>query len=218
MTPLMTARIGATVQNAFVVATNANGTAPGRSRINWPWGRIEVHEDRLDLKLVFSSFSIPLDDVERIERHMVFLVRMCASTTGVRASRPTWPSGAGTSCPDSRARPANIACACRWRPEFCRGGRASSVAATRRMPAAAIGPQARGSSRWSSSGPEGRRKRGNRNSQRPINGGQFTLRAAGAGLGLAHEARESRLAVATPAQRGRVVPSPVPSTMSLPRP
>ena len=88
--PLFTARIGALVQKAFVIATNTNGTAPGRYRINWPWGRMAVYRDRIDLKVFFSEFSIPIEDVERIERHMLFLVRIHHKSDEVPAYVAIW--------------------------------------------------------------------------------------------------------------------------------
>ena len=76
MNPLTTARVGGILQKAFVVMTGYNGMAPGRYKISWPWGKLELYPDRVGLRIAFSQFDIPLKDIERVERHFLFMVRI----------------------------------------------------------------------------------------------------------------------------------------------
>ncbi|MFT7677103.1 MAG: hypothetical protein ACI8QC_001080 [Planctomycetota bacterium] len=76
MKALYTARIGGVAQDAFFVVTNQNGGAPGRTKINWPFGTLRLYPDRITFRLIFGEFELPLEDITSIERHMLVQVRI----------------------------------------------------------------------------------------------------------------------------------------------
>ncbi len=76
MRPLLSARIGGVAQKALVIVTRQNGSAPGKWSINWPWGKLELFTDHLEIKMLLNSFNLPLDSIQKIERHLFFQVRV----------------------------------------------------------------------------------------------------------------------------------------------